>query len=788
MISVSRRSGSIMPGRGKQKLTKSQKRVRAAIDASSSSSSSSDEGYGSHLDDEESDDDDDESFHEGDDGGAEMSDDEVIPIDDTDDDGASDGNVSDVSDAYGEAPLSLASQEEETPGCGGNGDGLLMTQASPPPNAGPRPALTAALAAAGAATAAAAASTAMFASPAARCSKKARLLSKAALQDHQEQVVDSLVTIGGRNGSSRVEEVVCVDSAASGTTTVEHTAKKTSNEVPKSTGAADGSEGAEKPKADADTTTKDNKNQKKKKKSKLKMKKNSGGGGGSSGVPVSAVDSILGGSKKKRDKLKSQKAKGSKKKVEEDQSTAAAAPSTEKENTGNDGKSTAAAGITNLANTDDDDEDDFAPSSRSRKAKSKADKKAAAKSPPSGGGRKSSRARRSSSGSSGTGNLSEEEALRQAIAASLAESQSQPEPDEEEGKEEPVDSPTAQVEEDTKPAASEAKEGGKAKVKAVASKASDADTNATGVTETKPGSTSEEQPAARSGGVKRKKKKKKKKVASSLLADGGEGKASASTIEEPVTKKSKKVASDTASEFDDKKRSAASGAAPPAKPPPKKKKRTFQDQIYLTMLNSCTPYTLKTLAQATNSTEQQLNYVMLTLVDKNLVQTKEFPAGKTGRTKTLYWANQDARSKDVENTDANEEERMDTANELGGMQQRLRSIHAELQSVLAEPTNAELAVQVQAAEAELAALRKQAAETRERIAAATGSGNSTSPAKLKKSINGMREVWRKRKLSCMDFVDNMADAMEKSRKDAIKVLDVETDEACGAKLPPKYDL
>lgn len=765
---------SIMPGRGKQKLTKSQKRVRA------SSSSSSDEGYGSHLDDKETadDDDGDESFHEGDDGGAEMSDDEVIAIDDNDDD----GNVSDVSDAYGEAPLSLASQEEETPGCGGNGDGLLMTQASPPPNAGPRPALTAAAGAAAAAT-----STATFASPAARCSKKARLLSKAALQDQQEQVVDSLATIGARNVSSRVEDVVCVDSAASGTTTVEHKAKKTSNEVPKSTGTADGSEGAEKPKADANTKTKDKNKNQKKKKSKLKMKKNSGGGG-SSGVPVSAVDSILGGSKKKRDKLKSQKAKGNKKKVEEDQSTAAAAPSTEKENTGNDGKSTAAAGITNLANTDDDDDDDFAPSSRSRKAKSKADKKAAAKSPPSGGGRKSSRARRSSSGSSGTGNLSEEEALRQAIAASLAESQSQPEPEDGEGKDEPVESPTAQVEEDTKPAASEAKEGGKAKVKAVASKASDTDTNATGATETKPGSTSEEQPAARSGGVKRKKKKKKKKVASSLLTDGGEAKASASTTEEPATKKSKKVASDTASEFDDKKRSAASGAAPPAKPPPKKKKRTFQDQIYLTMLNSCTPYTLKTLAQATNSTEQQLNYVMLTLVDKNLVQTKEFPAGKTGRTKTLYWANQDARSKDVENTDASEEERMGTANELGGMQQRLRSIHAELQSVLAEPTNAELAVQVQAAEAELAALRKQAAETRERIAAAAGSGNSTNPAKLKKSINGMREVWRKRKLSCMDFVDNMADAMEKSRKDAIKVLDVETDEACGVKLPPKYEV
>ena len=131
---------------------------------------------------------------------------------------------------------------------------------------------------------------------------------------------------------------------------------------------------------------------------------------------------------------------------------------------------------------------------------------------------------------------------------------------------------------------------------------------------------------------------------------------------------------------------------------------------------------------------------------------------------------------------------MATSNELGSMQQKLRSIHTELQSVLATPTNAELDAQVHAAEAELAALRKQAAEMKERIAAAAGSGSSTNPVKLKKSINGMREIWRKRKLSCMDFVDNMADAMEKSRKDAIKLLDVETDEAYGAKLPPKYDV
>jgi len=356
-----------------------------------------------------------------------------------------------------------------------------------------------------------------------------------------------------------------------------------------------------------------------------------------------------------------------------------------------------------------------------------------------------------------------------------------------------------QVEEDAKPAASEAKKG--RKTKRAESKSAHA-SNATDavITEKTSEPASEGQPA-KPAGVKRKKKKKKKVVSS--FADG-DAKASAPTAVEnavakpsessdaPAKKKLKKGASDTAGEAGEKKRpvptATSASAAASAKPPPKKKKRTFQDQVYFTMLNSCMPYTLKTLAQATNSTEQQLNYVMLTLVDKNLVQKKDFSAGKTGRTKTLYWANQDAKSKDIENTDASEEQRVGTANELGGMQRQLRSIHTELQSVLAEPTNTDLAVQVQTAEAELAALRKQAAEMRERIAAAAGSGNSTNPAKLKKSINSIREVWRKRKLSCMDFVDNMADAMEKSRKDTIKVLDIETDEACGVKLPPKYDV
>merc|ERR1712157_161462 len=74
-------------------------------------------------------------------------------------------------------------------------------------------------------------------------------------------------------------------------------------------------------------------------------------------------------------------------------------------------------------------------------------------------------------------------------------------------------------------------------------------------------------------------------------------------------------------------------------PQKRKKKKTFQDQVFHTMLNGCKPYTLKTLGYATKSTEETLNSLMLSLIDKGYVYKREIKIGKTG--KVLYWANQD---------------------------------------------------------------------------------------------------------------------------------------------------
>ena len=52
------------------------------------------------------------------------------------------------------------------------------------------------------------------------------------------------------------------------------------------------------------------------------------------------------------------------------------------------------------------------------------------------------------------------------------------------------------------------------------------------------------------------------------------------------------------------------------------------------------------------------------------------------------------------------------------------------------------------------------------------------PIALKKNINGMLGEYKSRKRKCMDFVENLADAMEKKVKDVTgeKVLCLETDE------------
>ena len=79
-------------------------------------------------------------------------------------------------------------------------------------------------------------------------------------------------------------------------------------------------------------------------------------------------------------------------------------------------------------------------------------------------------------------------------------------------------------------------------------------------------------------------------------------------------------------------------------------------------------------------------------------------------------------------------------------------------------------------------------QVKARIQSAKSEKSRNDPVRLKKRINAMRGEWRKRKETCSDFVEQMADAMEKKVKDVVKLLDVETDQMLGAVMPPKHEI
>jgi len=247
----------------------------------------------------------------------------------------------------------------------------------------------------------------------------------------------------------------------------------------------------------------------------------------------------------------------------------------------------------------------------------------------------------------------------------------------------------------------------------------------------------------------------------------------------------------------------------------KKKKKTFQDQILHTMVLSCKPYTLKTLTASARSGEAAVNSVLLSLIDKQLVMKKEFIGKKT--TKVLYWANQQ-KSMEVEGGASNEEisEANSVLNQLQHMDQ---NVERELSNVTKEPTNEELTQKVTQMEQEVRDLQKRIQEAKNCTSQSDPSSSSSSllpkqpqrpgtlkynqirnplpptkkqktPLQLKKEFNVMRLEWKKRKLSCMDFVDNIAEAMEKKNKDVMgsKILDLDTDEMNGCVLPPPKEL
>jgi len=116
-------------------------------------------------------------------------------------------------------------------------------------------------------------------------------------------------------------------------------------------------------------------------------------------------------------------------------------------------------------------------------------------------------------------------------------------------------------------------------------------------------------------------------VAASTSFKENEVKESSTSTKKKKKKKPKKSndtsSAATATATTDTKQSATAKELQPQR---KKKKKSFNDQILYTMLTSCKPYTLKSLAKATDTTVETLRHAMLSFVDKKLVLTKEFPS------------------------------------------------------------------------------------------------------------------------------------------------------------------
>jgi predicted transcriptional regulator len=239
----------------------------------------------------------------------------------------------------------------------------------------------------------------------------------------------------------------------------------------------------------------------------------------------------------------------------------------------------------------------------------------------------------------------------------------------------------------------------------------------------------------------------------------------------------------------------------------KKKKLNFQDQVLQHILLAFKPFSLKSLALELKTTDTALNYVMLSLIDKNLVVTKDFTSAK-GRTKTLYWANYGAKAKEVAVSMASQDDMATTKRELTNLQAQYAGLQRNMDGMASELSNEELTANLTAAETELTTLRAkvEAVHTRIRNVRAGPSGGKTSnplqqqsgppksaaqlakercPRRLKIRINAMRGEWKARKEKCTDFIDQLADGMEKKPKEVIKLLDLETDEMVGATMPSK---
>lgn len=239
-----------------------------------------------------------------------------------------------------------------------------------------------------------------------------------------------------------------------------------------------------------------------------------------------------------------------------------------------------------------------------------------------------------------------------------------------------------------------------------------------------------------------------------------------------------------------------------SKSPKKKKKMTFQMQVLSHILTNLKPFTLKSLAAELKTTDVALHNLMLSLVDKGVVRRKEV-GNKTK--KEIYWIDLEKAMKEFYGNDApSEKSHVIASAELKQSMMKEQEMQRIVSGMSTELTNEEIIAQLQHTNDEVSHLKKRLEDIKARIEgqAATvgvkktvigGKNNNImkkplTKVQVKTNINSMRMEWKSRKEKCVDFVENLADAMERKPKDIYKLLDIETDEMVGVKLPPKQKI
>jgi len=218
------------------------------------------------------------------------------------------------------------------------------------------------------------------------------------------------------------------------------------------------------------------------------------------------------------------------------------------------------------------------------------------------------------------------------------------------------------------------------------------------------------------------------------------------------------------------------------------------DLIVDTLIKECKPFNLKGLAQKTRSTDAVLSSLMPSLKKKNLVRVKEFTTAKSS--KTLVWANQSHERAKVEKVDNSDFQKAASSDER--LKAELSTLEKQISTMKNSLTNKEIDLQIASEEETIKKMVDRINKSKAAIAGQGKTSNKPSlggkvksakdierencPRRTKIRINNMRAEWVKRKNKCMDFIDQLADAMEKKPKEVINVVGVESDEAVKVNL------